>query len=113
MAGVIKRVRRFVRNATQAEERHEALFEDAKHGEHCRLILDDEIFATFWARQEQQLVERMLRLDAGDDEGRYRLAVAIQAVRQVREYLQRSAEAGAVARAELDALEDGPAKGWF
>lgn len=108
---MVKRVRRIFRDLTQKEQRQEQLFEDVKHGQHCLQLLEDPILTDFWAKQEEQLVERMLSLDPDDDKGRYRLAVAVQAVRQCQEYLRRSAEIGAVARAELDALEDGPRRG--
>ena len=110
---MIKSARRFLRAVRSGEDaRVQQLFETVADAERARSLLDDPILTTFFAKQEEALTERVLGLGARDDVERFRLVVAIQSIRQLQEYLRRSAEEGRIAQKHLDAIERGPSRNY-
>jgi hypothetical protein len=83
---------------------------DALRGARARALLEDELAQYFFAAQEQQLIDRMVALPLEDDQSRQRLAIAIQTIRQLREYLISTAQRGQAAAQELQRLEKGRAR---
>ena len=83
---------------------------DSMRGARAKALLEDELAQYFFAAQEQQLIDRMVTLPIDDDQTRQRLAIAIQTIRQLREYLISTAQRGIAASAELERLERGRAR---
>lgn len=106
----MKSAAQFLKWPPVAQERSDHLAQAVAEADRAQQFLDDPIVTTFFAKQEEALVERMIALGVGEDLERFRLAVALQSVRQLREFMRRSAESGRVARKQLEALERGPSR---
>lgn len=106
----MKSAAQFFRWPPVAQERTDRLAETVAEADRAQQFIEDPIVAAFFAKQEEALIERMIAFGVGEDLERYRLAVALQTVRQLREFLRRSAESGRVARKQLEALERGPSR---
>lgn len=85
----------------------QSLIRRASEARAARDFLDSPTVADFMTRQEAKLIETLLSLPPDDDQGRYRMAVAVNSVRQLRRYLAASAQDGRLAEAELERVRKG------
>lgn len=83
------------------------LIERATRGTAARHFLESRLVSEFVADAEAKLVQEMVTCPLGDDDGRKRLAVAIQTQRQLWRWLGRLASDGASAEKELERLRSG------
>lgn len=83
------------------------LIADVGHGQQCRQILESPVFQTFWAKGEAKLTAELLALPLEDDNGRRRLAIAVQTQRSLQKWLLDSTQAGRAAERELERLRSG------
>ena len=79
----------------------------ATKGSEARAFLESRLVQEFVATAEARLMDELVRLPLGDDDGRKRLAVAIQTQRQLWKWLGRLASEGAAAEKELERLRSG------
>lgn len=83
------------------------LIERATRGTAARHFLESRLVSEFVADAEAKLIQEMVNCPLGDDDGRKRLAVAIQTQRQLWRWLGRLASDGASAEKELERLRSG------
>ena len=67
-------------------------------------FLQSETVQMFIAKQEAQLTAKLLALPLDDDDGRRRLAIAVQTVRQLNHYMIEVAQDARLAENELERL---------
>lgn len=89
-----------------------ALIERASEGAAARGFLESPIVQGFMAKVEARLTTELVGLPLSDDDGRRRLAEAVQTTRQLQKFLAASASDGRSAERELERLRKGD-KGYF
>lgn len=68
-------------------------------------LMGNALWLRYWDAAEQQVTERMLALPVDADVERYRLSVAVQAIRAWRLFLEKTASEGAYAQENLKRVE--------
>lgn len=86
------------------EPSEKKLIERISAADGVQQMLESQPVQDFFARQEAQLLQRLITLPLEDDEGRRNLSTAAQTIRQLREYLVRVAQDGRMASHELERL---------
>lgn len=76
-------------------------------------LLSSPALVKFWDTLDRKLVDQLLACGPNDHDTRYRLAVAAQTIRQMREFLAKAAENGRVAEKELERIGKGPKRAFF
>lgn len=98
---------RMMRGSPPAAPDEETLIRRAAEADRIRQFLESDVVTGFMAKQEAQLVEKLTSLPLEDDNGRMRMAVAVQSMRQLRKYLTAAVQDGRMAERELERLRDG------
>lgn len=84
-----------------------AMAQRASEGAVARQFLESAVVQQFMAKAEAQVTQALVGLPLADDQGRLRLAVSIQTIRQLRQFLAASARDGISAERELLRLRKG------
>lgn len=83
-------------------DRHQTIID----GERARLLLEDETLATIFEKVKQAYLEGWQATLPDDVEGRERLYVAIQVLEHVRGHIRVMADAGQLAKAQIERLKN-------
>lgn len=87
---------------TEAEYERAAIF-----GAECRSVLGSDPVREYLARVERQLFDAIKAAPPKDDEGRYRLTVAVNTIEKFWQFLEESAEDGDLSAVALEELRRG------
>lgn len=95
------------------ETREGRLHEEIELAMDAQQLLSSPALVKFWDTLDAKLVNQLLACGPNDHDTRYRLAVAAQTIRQMREFMAKAAENGRVAEKELERIGKGPKRAFF